>query len=170
MEAGGFLIKSEARGEMSSIDNTVASVAYFVIENLPDTVTLKKMEQEETKTFHIGNKEWVLRIYDDEAIVSSGNKGKIKQIMFTDKSNSKGKTQFGIFTDENFNLVLGSVLKDMPVYFTKPINLEEIRKELDEDNKRRINRSLAKTNNIERTAINLNLRPDYVSNAVRLPK
>lgn len=162
------MTNSEARGKMSPIDNVVASVAYSVIENLPDTETLKKMGPDEKKTLLIGNRELVLRVYDDEAIVSNGNKGKIKQIMLTDESNSKGKTKFGIFTDEDFNLLLGSVLKNIPVYFTKPINLKEIREELNEDNKRRITRSLAKTNSIERTAVNLNLRPDYVSNTVRL--
>ncbi len=155
-----------ARREVGeNINEFVVDVAYFVIENLPSIPFLKKMAEDKTKRIiTIGDEKWQLSVSDDEGIVSSGKKGNMKLITFTKKKAADKKIQRGIFIEEDFGLVLGSILGDnVLIPFKQPTNLAELTKELKRDNTRMVRESLIKTQDIHKTTVELNLRPCYVS-------
>jgi hypothetical protein len=150
----------------NKLDLTAAT--YFVVENLPEITALKKIAEDKTEeTLIIGDNKWNLRIFEDEGLVSSGEKGNVKEIILTKEMDKE--TQFGIIVEENFDLVLGSIINDNTFRFNQPVSLIEITRELRGDNVRRIKESFAETHNQSKTAVALNLRPDYVAQIVSQP-
>lgn len=173
VERSPITIGPEAKKNRISPNEAVFRVAYFVMENLPEVPFLRKMAEDKREIgFTIGDKKWSLRISDDQAVISSGKTGNIRHLILTDEASDGKKTQFGIFTEEDFVLGLGVYLGNlgngMFVYFREPINLAKVMKELREDDKERIRKSLRKTHDARRTAVALNVRPDRVARIAAL--
>ena len=150
--------------ETASFDEDVNRVVYFVLENLPEKPFIKKMaEEKRQKTFTIGDKKWSLKVIADEAVISSGKIGEIKQIILTNKNSDGTDSSFGLFAEGDFGLVLGAYLGDhMFIRFQEPIDLAKTMKEIRETEKKRIEESLVITHNPITTAVQLNLRRDRV--------
>ena len=108
--------------EKLPIDEAVSHAAIFVLENLPDISVLEEIAKgKKGKELAVGNRKWVLRVINDEGIISSGKTGKIKHIILTNGT-GEGKMQVGIFTEKDFGLVLGvSFNEDIFVRFEKPL-------------------------------------------------
>ena len=92
----------------------------------------------------------------------------MKEIVLSKEKTDK-KTKFGIVVEEDFGLVIGSIIGNSELRFDQPVSLSEITNELREDNARRIKESMSETHSQSKTATELNLRPEYVSQIISQP-
>lgn len=153
IEKGPSTGKSEVKKNTMSVDEASYRTAYFVMENLPEIPFLRKMaEDKRERKLTIRDEEWSLGIRDDEGIVSSGEIGEIRHIILT-KENGEDQIRFGIFTEKDFGLALGSYLANSFIRFRKPVNLAKALKEIKQVGKKRVKKSLGQAQNTRKTAV-----------------
>lgn len=123
------LTYAQAKPETISLD--VSGPVDDIIGNLPEISFLRQMAENkrEYRTF-IGDSEWTLRVFEDQVTTLSGETSEIRNLMFVDET-GRDKRQFGLFTDENFELVLGVCRENgKSTRLETPINLGEKMEEL----------------------------------------
>lgn len=121
-------IKPIIRTPINEADETVNRLTYFMLKNIPNAESLRKMEHGEERPLSIGGSDWTLQVKKEEEIFL---RRKIRIISLTrGKLEDKGKLRFGIITEEDCDTALGCFGNTISLSYGEPFNITEMKKNL----------------------------------------